>query len=108
MTRKEFLEQAAKQVNFQNFNDTRENALDCIRINSAITTNMDFLLDFFFKNGFNGGISDFHDTKKSQMIFCEFHSVLTPKYFFLERYQSICRYDCVYKRLHISRHFPSY
>lgn len=58
MTRKEFLEQAAKQVNFQNFNDTEENAIDCIRTKSAITANMDFLLDFF-KNGFNGGYFGF-------------------------------------------------
>lgn len=46
MTRREFLEQAAKQMNFQNLEDTRDNALDRIRNKLGITVDVDFLLNF--------------------------------------------------------------
>lgn len=64
MTRKEFLEQAAKQVNFQNLEDTRENALNRIRNRFGITTDVDFLMDFFHENGFKGGSLGFSRYEK--------------------------------------------
>lgn len=64
MTRKEFLEQAAKQVNFQNLEDTRENALSRIRNRFGITTDVDFLMDFFHENGFKGGSLGFSRYEK--------------------------------------------
>lgn len=64
MTRKEFLEQAAKQVNFQNLEDTRDNALDCFRNKLGITVDVDFLLNFFHENGFKGGSLGFSRSEK--------------------------------------------
>ena len=65
MTRKEFLKQAAKQVNFQNLEDTRENALNRIRNRFGITADVDFLLDFLYENGFKGCVGFSRYEKRS-------------------------------------------
>lgn len=68
MTREKFLKQAAKQVNFQNLEDTRENTLDCIRNRFNITVDVDFLLNFLLEDGFKGRVGFSRYEKKSNDI----------------------------------------
>lgn len=65
MTRKEFLEQAARQINFQNPEVTRENALNRIRNQFCIESDVNFLLNFFHENGFKGGFLGFSRFEKN-------------------------------------------
>lgn len=92
MTRKEFLEQAAKQVNFQNLEDTRENALDRIRNIYGITADVDFLLDFLYENGFKGcvGFSRYEKSSNDKL-----HITLNCTFWSICFWQNIGQYVCM-------------
>lgn len=56
MTRKEFLAQAARQVNFLNLKSNKENHLNHFKMYSQINADPKFAFDFIYGDGFNGDI----------------------------------------------------
>lgn len=68
MTRREFLEQAAKEVNFLNLKSNREDYLEHFREYSKFNANPKFVFDFLYGDGFNGDIKFTRFEKKSDDI----------------------------------------
>lgn len=70
MTRKEFLEQASKQVNFMNLKSNKENHIDHFRKYSQTYADPEFVFDFLYGDGFNGDIVFERFENKSDDISC--------------------------------------
>ncbi len=85
MTRKEFLEQASKQVNFMNLESNKENHLAHFRKYSQTYADPEFVFNFLYGDGFKGGGLGFSRCEKRS------NDILSITFCFMP--QSICFWD---------------
>ena len=111
MTRKEFLEQAAKQNYFYNAdgNQAWEHMLNRIQGEFHNNINVDFLYDFLFRSGFNGSIAVWRYEKKSDNELY-FYMGCDPEHFcfwdnigqYVSKVVFTGSYGCVIERFYLS------